>query len=733
MVLRVNLLKKDNFQMFMGRDSANLDYLFVLKSLNEIPFGVGKKLLVAFLKGDDSNPSVIKNKLFSMDNFGCLAYEDHEIEDMVDNLVLNGLISLVSIGSNRFWKVMEITEKGRQEIIDPQLYKKKLSYNFKDIETVITEKDRIAFDAFGSFLEKYNDGQKKSIISGNSHILCLAGAGSGKTTVLTKRIEFLVKYKSIDPRKILAITFTRKARQEMMSRVDSISGLGGVHIETFNSFCEKLLKRHNNLVYDTDSVRVISYRDKIVMVNKAVSKLGLNMDRAVNTYFTYAQRMGKTKEQLANVFMNDCFFIRDYFKFKNRVLEEASFETSDVTHMESAKLVFGVCNYIEDFMKQHGLRDFADQLVDTITLFNSNPNLISDFDHVLIDEYQDVNSTQVHLIDLLKSNNLFCVGDPRQSIYGWRGSDIKYILNFEDKFPSCEIITLTKNYRSTKHIVNLFNESIRKMGLADLESAVDGEKDIRLINFGSESSEFEFVIQTILSSQVPRKEIFVISRTNRQLNDLSQLMKSRDIDHIVRSDDMKRDVESKKGAVTLATIHSIKGLEAKTVFVIGANGSNFPCKGSEHPVVDMIKVDEYDKEEEERRLFYVAISRAKKSLYISYTGKRPTNFITDKMLDLLGEDVQKSTNKSVQKSASKLSVSAVSSVVSNNLLSRLKEWRKNISSELGVPAFMVLHDKTLIDMTQKMPINKSELEDINGLGPTKIMKYGDDLLDIIIG
>ena len=705
-------------------NNKQLDYLFVLKALEDIPFGVGKKLLIEFLQGKNSHESIIRNKLQLLDTFGSLAYDKEEIGSMIDNLILNDMIKQVSLSSNKFWKVMELSAKGRAEIENPSLYKRKLSFNFKETKTEITDEDKKMFEAFGDALSRFNDEQKKSIISSKKHILCVAGAGSGKTTVLTKRVEFLVNYRSADPRKILAITFTRKARQEMIQRITKTGNLDNVKVETFNSFCEKILRQHNDLVYDRQ-VRVISYRDKIMLINKALSKLNMDINKAIDTYFNYAQKRGKTYDQLANIFMNDCFFIRDYFKFKNQQIEASSFDI-DFEHEKSANLVFGICNYIEAYMKKHGLRDFADQLIDTISLFEKRKDLVQKFDYVLIDEYQDVNSTQIKLIDILSPENLFCVGDPRQSIYGWRGSNLKYILNFEEKYPDCDIITLTKNYRSTKHIVELINRSIKNMGLADLESSLEGNKDIKLLKFNSEESEYEFVIQRIIASDIPRKEMFVLARTNRQLNELSQLMKLRGIKNIVRSDEIKRTIMAGENDVTLATIHAIKGLEAEMVFVIGCHGINFPCKGSEHPVIDMVKAEEYDKEEEERRLFYVAMSRARNNLYLTYSGSKPTYFITDAMLEIIEEKeikVQLTTNKNTN--------TRTNPGKSSDVITRLKEWRSAISREQGTPAYIIMHDRTLLDIAQKMPMTLAELEDVHGLGPSKIMKYGEEILRVV--
>ena len=705
----------------MGKE---LDYILILKSLREIPFGVGKKLLIAFLQGDKNHESITRNKLFKLESFGSLGYTADELGSMIDGLVMNGMIQTNAVNGNSFWKVLELSSKGKKEIDEPSLYKRRLSFNFKQSQTVITEEDKKMFDALSSFLSPYNDAQKKAIISNNKHVLCIAGAGSGKTTVLTKRIEFLVKYKSINPDKILAITFTRKAKQEMMKRLLAIGGLESVSVETFNSFCEGILRRHGNLIYGRP-VRVISYRDKIVIINRALNKLNTEMRRALDIYFTQGQRRGKTDEQLANIFMSDCFFIRDYFKFKNMPIEKASFD-AEPERIKSLDLIIGISRFIEEYMHKEGLRDFADQLIDALSFFESHNNLIPSFSHVLIDEYQDVNSTQIKLVDLISPVNIFAVGDPRQSIYGWRGSDIRHILNFEEKYPDCDIITLTKNYRSTSHIVELINDSIKSMNLTDLEAAVKGEKEIRLLKFDSEQAEFEFVMQCTLNSKLPRNEIFVLARTNRQLNELSELMKVRGINHIVRSDELRvsKSILPTTEEVTLATVHAIKGLEAHMVFVVGCTGINFPCKGSEHPIIEMVKVEEYDKEEEERRLFYVAMSRAKHSLYLSYSGKNPTHFITNGMLGMLeGKNIQIDMKKEKGSRA----------ISSGNVVKRLKEWRSELSRAHELPAYIIMQDKTLFDIAVKMPTCNSELEQVFGLGPTKIMKYGEDILRIVSG
>lgn len=702
---------------------VKLDYVKILKALDEIPFGVGKNLLIDFLQGQEGNQLIIRNNLKQCRSFGSYQKSKGELTGSINNLIVNNMIRLTSIPQNRFIKVMEITDKGKREINKPSLFKKKLSYNFKESRTIISEKERLLFDPL-PMIQGYNDQQKKAIICKNSRTLCIAGAGSGKTTVLTKRIEYLMEYCYVKPESILAITFTRKARQEMKSRISN----GSVSVETFNSFCERILRRYNDLIYDK-SVRMLSYRDRIRIIRKALDSLQLSMDQALLIYFPWAQRQGKTFDKMRNIFINDIYYLRDYLKFKKKKFRFGSHDVSD-EHRTSYNMLVGISNYIEAYMRKNGLRDFADQLLDTLGFFEKHRDLIPDFEHILIDEYQDINSTQIELIDTLDAKNIFCVGDPRQSIYGWRGSDIKYILNFPDKYPGCDILTLSKNYRSTTAIVKLINNSIRDMGFLDLESSINKGKDIHLKKFGSEEEEFEFVTERILVSNLPRKEIFVLVRTNRILNDISKLMKEKGIDHLVKSDEIRRNADPGEDQVTLATIHSIKGMEAEAVFLLGCTRNNFPCQGSDHPVVDLIKIDEYDKEEEEKRLLYVAMSRAKRSLYLTYT-RSLTYFITKDMQRIINEKERKPVPKKAQKKDRPYTLTPITISRSNDLISILKEWRKKVSLASNVPAYCVFHNKTLMDISKEMPRDLSELKDISGIGPMKIEKYGDQILKIV--
>jgi superfamily I DNA/RNA helicase len=605
------------------RDESN-DYLFILKSLNEIPFPVGKNLLADFLHGNDENKSILKNKLYDSHNFSALDFlPKDKIIQLIDNLVSNSLIDVGGSTFNKFVKVLSISQKGQQELISPTLNSKKVSSKYKETETNISDSEIAAFKELEEFLRGYNMEQKKAIISPKEKILCIAGAGSGKTSVLTKRIQFLNKYKKVRGEKILAITFTRKARTEMQKRLESL-GIKAV-VETFNSFSEKILLKYGGKIYGR-RVRLAGYQEKMMAILRALDNQGISLENAIVRYFSDNQRRNKTAYQLQNMFMNDCFSVFEYFKTTNKKIDKIDFGKD----YGNAEMIINIVKYLEKHMQVQGLRTYADQVNDTINFFKLHPKFIPEFDNILVDEFQDVNSNQVELLDLLKSKNLFCVGDPRQSIFGWRGSDVNYILDFKKKYPLAEIINLKKNYRSNSHIVNLMNKSIQDMKMPDLESSFEGEKHVKLVNLSSEKEEFEFVIETLLNLEIPLHDAFVLARTNRQLTEFSQLLKAKGVPHILKNDEV-REVEAKVGELTLATIHSIKGLEAELVFVVGCTPNNFPCKSSDHPIIENLKMYEYDREEEERRLFYVAISRARNKLYLTYTGKRCSYFIGDEV------------------------------------------------------------------------------------------------------
>ena len=431
--------------------------------------------------------------------FGCFSgYTEDELKQLIGKCKINGLIDKKGLPGKPYFKIYSITPKGKAELKDPTMHEKKLAAAF--VSTPIEEEDKILWEALGFFLQKYNDKQKQAITSRHNKILCVAGAGSGKTTVLTKRIEFLINYVGVPKQKILAITFTRKARQEMQRRLGA-----SVQVETFNSFCEKMLNKHEKLLYGKP-VHVMQYRDKIRILRHAMQRLELDEEYVTRTYFTKRQRSDKSKEQLIRMFLNDVYSILDYYANNDQLLEDFSQGNWD------AQMVYKICLEIRKEMKDLGLRDYSDQIVDALRLFRKHPTITPKYTHILVDEYQDVNTVQQKLLEVLEPQNLFAVGDPRQSIFGWRGSKVRFILDFP-KQEDAQVIVLTKNYRSAPKVVELMNESIRPFAMPDLEGHHEFDSNCKLHKFPDDNTEHQFIVEQIKKSSHPKEEIFVLART----------------------------------------------------------------------------------------------------------------------------------------------------------------------------------------------------------------------------
>lgn len=296
-----------------------------------------------------------------------------------------------------------------------------------------------------SIYDTLNDMQQQAVFRTEGPLLILAGAGSGKTRVLTHRIAYLIEEKGVNPWNIMAITFTNKAAGEMKERVNNIVGFGSdqIWVSTFHSSCVRILRRHidrlgysnNFTIYDTDD-------QKSVM--KDICKR-LNIDTKIYKERNILSQISKAKDE---------FVSPEQFALINQ---------NDF----SKKRIIEAYKSYQEQLKSNNALDFDDLLVKTVELFQNNPDILEHyqdrFKYIMVDEYQDTNTVQFKFISLLakKHRNLCVVGDDDQSIYKFRGANIKNILNFEEVFPDAFVIKLEQNYRSTGNILNAANEVIK--------------------------------------------------------------------------------------------------------------------------------------------------------------------------------------------------------------------------------------------------------------------------------
>ena len=358
-----------------------------------------------------------------------------------------------------------------------------------------------------SIYDTLNDKQKEAVLCTEGPLLILAGAGSGKTRVLTHRIAYLIEECGVNPWNILAITFTNKAAGEMRERVDKIVGFGSdsVWVSTFHSTCVRILRRHIELLgYDTNFTIYDTDDQKSVM--KDVIK-SLNLDPKIYKERTFLGVISHAKDELISP---EEFLLNAGADYKQQLYGRAYRE-------------------YQMALKKNNALDFDDLIVKTVELFRNHPEVLDyyqeRFKYIMVDEYQDTNTAQFKFVSLLaqKYQNLCVVGDDDQSIYKFRGANIGNILNFEKVFPDARVIKLEQNYRSTGNILYAANAVIsNNIGRKDKKlwtQSEDGE-GIYFRQFYNGYEEAEYVAEQIRKSVRQMESRYqdhaILYRTNAQ-------------------------------------------------------------------------------------------------------------------------------------------------------------------------------------------------------------------------
>ncbi len=352
-----------------------------------------------------------------------------------------------------------------------------------------------------------NDKQKEAVLHFEGPLLILAGAGSGKTRVLTHRIAYLIEEHNVNPYNILALTFTNKAANEMRERVDNIVTYGtqNIWVSTFHSTCVRILRRYiDHLGYDRNFTIYDSDDQKSLM--KDICKQ-LNID---------------TKKYKERTFLNAISSAKDELKTPEQYADEVAKEYN--------KKIFGrVYKEYQKRLKQNNALDFDDLIMLTVQLFQSNAGVLDyyqqRFPFILVDEYQDTNTAQFTFLSLLASRyqNLCVVGDDDQSIYRFRGANIYNILNFEKIFPATKVIRLEQNYRSTKNILAAASEVIKNNSMRKEKTLWTNAEEGAPISYGRYDNEYEEaqgiaadIHKMVITGKKNYHDFAILYRTNAQ-------------------------------------------------------------------------------------------------------------------------------------------------------------------------------------------------------------------------
>ncbi|SPN74646.1 DNA helicase PcrA [Brochothrix thermosphacta] len=364
-------------------------------------------------------------------------------------------------------------------------------------------------------VEGLNPEQQKAVITTEGPLLIMAGAGSGKTRVLTHRVAYLIKEKNVNPYNILAITFTNKAAREMKERVGKILGsdADSVWVSTFHSMCVRILRRDAERMGLSRSFTILDSSDQLTVVKKIMKDRDIDPKR-------YQPRA--MLSAISNA--------------KNELINATEYTKEAAGYFE--KLVADVYMDYEKKLRKNQALDFDDLIMMTIELFQQVPEVLEfyqrKFQYIHVDEYQDTNKAQYTLVKLMAARfqNICVVGDSDQSIYGWRGADISNILDFEKDYPKSTTIVLEQNYRSTKRILAAANGVIEKNSNRRPKELWTGNSEGNKITYHralTEREEATYVVGKIQDrlSEYKYKDMAILYRTNAQSRVLEEtLMKS---------------------------------------------------------------------------------------------------------------------------------------------------------------------------------------------------------------
>ncbi|GAA4655257.1 DNA helicase PcrA [Anaerocolumna aminovalerica] len=450
-----------------------------------------------------------------------------------------------------------------------------------------------------SIYDTLNKEQRRAVEHDKGPLLILAGAGSGKTRVLTHRIAYLMEYRDVNPWNILALTFTNKAANEMRERVDKIVGYGSenIWVSTFHSTCVRILRRWIDLIGYDRSFTIYDSDDQKSLMKEVCKHLDIDTKNLKER--TLLSVISSAKDELISP---EEYELRAVGDFTKRKFAEAYKE-------------------YQKRLKNNNALDFDDLIYKTVELFQSSKEALTyyqkRFQYIMVDEYQDTNTAQFKLISLLangineegvREHNLCVVGDDDQSIYKFRGANIYNILNFEKEYPTAKVIKLEQNYRSTKRILEAANEVIsNNVGRKDKSLWTDNEEGdaISFTQFDRDYEEADHIVNEIAhmvsQGKADYNEFAILYRTNAQSRAFEEKLVLRNVPYkIIGSINFYSRKEIKDLLAYLKTIDN--GLDSIAVKRI----INVPKRGIGLATLD--KVDNYA--QKNNLSFYEALKQA---------------------------------------------------------------------------------------------------------------------------
>lgn len=375
-----------------------------------------------------------------------------------------------------------------------------------------------------------NPEQLTAVTHGQGPLLIIAGAGTGKTTVVTKRIEHLIVEKKVNPSNILALTFTEKAASEMEARTDEILPYGSTNlwIETFHAFCDRVLRQEAIHIGLNPSYTLMTETEALIFLRKHLFEFELNYFRPLGNPMKFLQGMLQHFSRLKDDDINP----EQYLTFAKGIEQRGDDEEE---YIKTLELAMAFEKY-EQLKAKEGMMDFSDLISNLLHLFRTRKNILKkyqeQFHYILVDEFQDTNYAQNEMAILLAGDtkNITVVGDDDQSIYRWRGAALSNMLQFRSHFPKATIVTLTKNYRSTQIILDSAYAMIQHNNPDRLEAKEGIDKKLTAIR-NAPGQPIEFLFCTNADEEAEKVAAYIKEeqkKNNRSYNDFAILVRAND-------------------------------------------------------------------------------------------------------------------------------------------------------------------------------------------------------------
>jgi len=591
-----------------------------------------------------------------------------------------------------------------------------------------------------------NAEQRRAVEAVRGPVCILAGAGSGKTTTITHRIANQVATGAFAAGEILAVTFTDKAAGELRARLEAL-GSPGVSARTFHAAALGQL-----------------HRFAPERVGKIVASKAIPL-RHLARGLPKAYRFRPVADLATEI---------EWAKNRRIPPERYRRELGDHEPPIPADLVQRIYGQYEHAKRKQGHADFEDLLELAIRMYEEDEHALAElrrrYSAFTVDEYQDVNLLQQSLLDLWLGarDDLCVVGDDYQSIYSFTGASPEYLLGMPARFRDATVIRLEENYRSTPEVLAVANRLVPRLGGAEktLRATRAGGPEPEIVRVDDEP---EWVVDRIRALDCPHDEIAILARTNARLADFEPALHAAGIPYqgssflareaarfvlrrlrapadvralavslgweeepptnlgereAVRQADLARlveladelaaldgasfvaEVERRYGdggaarrGVHLLTLHGAKGLEFEAVFVVHVEEKELPIRQAKTPAAVV----------EERRLLYVGLTRAKRALHVTWT-RSPSRFLTELGVAPAPAPARREADPD------------------DPLFAALKRWRLERAKADDVPAYVVFHNSTLAEVAARKPRTRDELARVPGVGPTKLERYGEDML-----